>query len=418
LDALTTSRKILNPAAIALLLFANIVTSINQYNIASVFFLISSSFNQGVTGLGFLTSSFYLAYGVFEVPGGIIAAKFGPKKITVVGTIIYAGAVIASSVSPSFLALGALRFLEGLGFSFAFPSILVLIVRYYKQGSEGFGVGLMTFSSFLGGAIGLFGWSILGVITGWRPSLLIGGILCLVAGVGMIFILPPDTKSPDFRIKISDLKRIISNRLLVVLSIAVFGIAATVGLTSSFLIFYLEAHFKTNPGYAGLIGGLSAIFPIFSGPTIGRVYDRLHKPKLLIVVSAIAVTIGVSITAIDSIYAAILSSTIIGLSSGTAFTVILSLARESSSSNPQFESLAVAWVDSFSLYGNFVSPIYFSILVVEYSYSSAWLLGGLVAILLTIPVIFLKSERFSLNRKNEISSTTTTSPNESGSSVA
>src|SRR5208283_4929401 len=141
-------------------MFANMLMTINQGNIPAIYLQISQEFSQGVFGLGLLTSSFFLAYALFELPGGFFAAKFGPKKLVLVGTAVNAFAVICSGLSPVFYALAIFRFVAGIGSGLAYPSTLVLIVRYFKSGSSGLGIGFMSISSSIGGLLGLFGWAV------------------------------------------------------------------------------------------------------------------------------------------------------------------------------------------------------------------------------------------------------------------
>ena len=384
----------LNLAAVGALLFGNLVMTINQVNIASTFSFISSDFNSSIYGLGILTSAFFLAYGAFEVPGGILAARIGPKRIVICGAVANTIGVIGSGLAPQFGLLTIFRFTAGFGFAFAFPSILVLIVRYYKKGSEGFGVGLMSVSTAVGSVAGLFGWAVLAELVGWRQSLLGAGGLDLTGAIVMGVLIPADRISPHFSLNIEHLKEIITNRALAVLSIALFGIGSAFALVTNFMVYYLEQAFGFNPGTAGLVASVSAVLPIVSAPLMGSAFDRFKNVKALLLVPAGIVTVGVGLAAIHSFYAALASVVLVGLASGAVFTAGLATARDVASSNPEYESLTVAWVDSFSLFGNFASPIYFSVLVVSLGYPSAWLIGGSVAILLTLPILMVANREF------------------------
>src|SRR2546422_9474096 len=66
--------------AIIALVAARIVYAVNWLNIGAIFYLMSADLNSGVSGLGTLTSSFYLGVGIMQVPGGILAAKWGPQE--------------------------------------------------------------------------------------------------------------------------------------------------------------------------------------------------------------------------------------------------------------------------------------------------------------------------------------------------
>jgi MFS family permease len=65
-----------------------IVYAINWLNIGAVFYAMAPEFGAGVVGLGTLTSAFYLGIGLFQLPGGVVAAKWGPKKVVVFGTML------------------------------------------------------------------------------------------------------------------------------------------------------------------------------------------------------------------------------------------------------------------------------------------------------------------------------------------
>ena len=385
----TTMRMSISPAMVSLL-FMNAAFAINQTNIPSLYLHISSDFGQTILGLGVLTSSFFLGYGVTGLPSGILAARFGPKNVVVVGGLLNALSVLASALSPTFFALTILRFLAGAGFALAFPPILVLVVRSGRTGSTGFGTALTSISFLVGGVVGVFGWSILGVSIGWRVSVLIGGVLSLAPSLSVIRTLPDHVHTPEFKVRLTHIREVLLNRPILLIGVMLFGIGAATALTNNFIVFYLEEHFQVDPEFAGLVGGLQYIPPIFSSLIFGRFYDKGLSTKLLIFTSAAAVTLGVSLTAIDSISAAILSVLVVGFAMGAVFTVGLSAARDLST-DKEYESLRVSFVDSVSLIGTFVSPIYFSLLVIGYGYSLAWLAGGVIAVVFAIPILLARS---------------------------
>ena len=56
-----------------------IVYAINWLNIGAIFFAMGPDLGSGVVGLGTLTSSFYIGLGLMQVPGGVLAAKWGRR---------------------------------------------------------------------------------------------------------------------------------------------------------------------------------------------------------------------------------------------------------------------------------------------------------------------------------------------------
>jgi MFS family permease len=140
---------------------------------------------------------------------------------------------------------------------------------------------------------------------------------------------------------------------------------------------------------AGLIGGLTYVLPLLSSPFFGRLYDRGRSEKRILLSGVALLSIGMGTAALDSVPSAIVSVLAVGLATGIFFTVGFSMARDRSPTR-EMESFTVGFVDSFSLVGSFASPLYFSVIVLDYGYPSAWLAGSAVAMVLAIPLVFLK----------------------------
>ena len=260
----------------------------------------------------------------------------------------------------------------------------------------------MSVSSAVGSVTGYFGWALLGISLGWRPALLVAGVLDAISAALMVGMIPTDMIEPHFKLDFAHLKHVITDRALAVLSISLFGLGSAFGLVSNFMIYYLEGNFGLSPGYAGLDHE-----PRRDTADILRTGDREGIRQGEEREAASLDTRGGHLGRCRSGFyrhhtAAVASVILVGISSGIVFTVGLAAARDIASSNREYESLTVAWVDSFSLFGNFASPLYFSVLVLDFGYPSAWLIGGSVAILLTLPILSVRSQRFLKGRSKPI----------------
>src|SRR5579862_7544539 len=91
--------KVISRSAISSLIASRFAYAINYYNISSVFFLIAAELGETIYGLGLITTSFLISIAVFQVPGGILAAKIGPKKTAVLGSVIYSAASLATALA-------------------------------------------------------------------------------------------------------------------------------------------------------------------------------------------------------------------------------------------------------------------------------------------------------------------------------
>src|SRR5207247_3042707 len=114
----------------------------------------SADLNSGVLGLGTLTSSFYLGVGIMQVPGGILAAKWGPKRTVSLGILVSSMAVLGTSISSAILEVAILRFIVGAGMALVFAPSVVIMTRFLG-GKSGTGVGLINSAFDIGGLFGL-----------------------------------------------------------------------------------------------------------------------------------------------------------------------------------------------------------------------------------------------------------------------
>jgi len=386
-----TSASRTNVPAVAALAIVNILMAVVQTNIASLNLPISLDFHQTLYGLGLLSSGFFVAYGLFELPGGLLAFRVGAKKLLVLGGVIASVAALAGAASPSFEVLIALRFLAGLGMGLSFPPIVALLIRNLRTGSTGIGAALVAASWSVGGGIGVFGWAVLSVFLGWRESMFLGGALCLSSTLVAMWLVPTDAPTAAPARMMSQLRRVVVNKQVLIISIAFFGAGGATALVASFMVYYLEQHLGLNAESAGLIGGLTYLLPVLSSPLFGRLYDKGHSEKKILLWGAALLSIGIGIAASGSIPSAIVSVLAVGLATGIFFTVGFSAARDRSPIR-EMDSFTVGLVDSFSLLGSFTSPLYFSVIVLYHGYSYAWLAGGTIVVMLAIPLALLKGK--------------------------
>ena len=125
--------RVVNRGAFWSLLATRVVYALNWYNIASIFSLMAVEFGQGVSGLGALTSSFYLGVGLFQIPGGVVAARFGPRLTATFGTLVMSVAVLVSGAAATFDIIVLARFFVGVGMAFVFAPGVVLITQVLRD---------------------------------------------------------------------------------------------------------------------------------------------------------------------------------------------------------------------------------------------------------------------------------------------
>ena len=375
-----------------ILLLARIQYTINWFNVSSIFYFIALDFNLNINTLGLITTSFLIGVGLFQVPAGILVAKYGPKRLSIIGIFLSSGMALISGFSQDELQITLSRFVVGVGMAFFFGASVTLISNQLGKGNEGLGVGLLNSGHAIGALLGIFGWVALSELIGWRISLIIGGIIGLAIVLIMRIGLLKDNKR-DFKIKSNELKDVLFNKSLIILGITLLGYQTGASLTLTFIVLYLIEEIHINPIVAGLFGSLSLIIGIIISPISGKIYDRFKNAKKLLFISAILSALSIMLISTNHIYIITVSLITSGIFLSVGFVVIYARARESRKIIPEYRTLSVGYVNGISLFGSFWIPIIFSFTVSQYSYNIAWLCAGITIIILSLPILMLDSEK-------------------------
>ncbi len=373
------------------LILGRLVYAVNWYNFAAIFSLVARDMNQNVSGLGVAVGSFYLGAGLFQIPGGLLAAKIGPKRTVVYGTLLASAASLLTSIATDFTQLIVLRFLVGTGMAFVFGPAVILVARYFRTKSEGFSVGLFNAAFYFGGALGIFGWAVLADIWGWRESLAISGSIGVLTAILILLLVPHDPLREGFAIDLYEIRKIFSSRRLFLLGLGLFGVTGFAGLISAFTVYYLEGSLKMSAALAGSVGALAMLGSLLSSPLFGTLYDRTHNASALILLGGISGVVGLEAASVSNVLVAAFANLMVGFGAGGALTVGFSAAREQAYA--EYESLAVSCINGTQLFAGFFFPPLFSLTVLSFGYSAAWLLSGLYTFPFIALVLLTKPKR-------------------------
>ena len=385
------------------LIFARIFYAVNWFNISSIFYLIVIDFKQDISMLGLITASFLVGIGLFQVVAGILAAKYSPMKIAICGILIASVASLFSGLAIELSQMMILRFIVGIGMAFFFGPSVILISDYLGKGSEGLGVALLNSAQASGAIIGIFGWVLIAQTVGWRISLVISGILGIVSGLFLVFTLARGEEKMKDKgrqqqqqqfhssygtIKLSDLRQTLLNKSLIILGLALLGIQIGWNVISTFTVFYLKDHLHISPTIAGLVGSLSLVSILVFSPVFGGIYTKIKNSKNLLLLCGVALSISISIIALNTFYAAIISIILAGFFAAGGFIIPYAKAKEINEKyQPMYQTLAVSFVNGVSLFGAFWVPLLFSSIARHSGYSMAWMLGSLLTLVLVLPLV-------------------------------
>jgi MFS family permease len=400
------------------LLLARIFYSANWFNIASIFFLIAYDLKFSISMLGLVTSSFIIGVGLFQVPAGIIAARYGADKLAVFGILLASSCALGTGLSENILQIALLRFMVGVGMACFFGPSVILISKFLGRRAEGLGIGLINSAHAIGGILGIFTWVVLAQLMGWRIGLIIGGALGLVTGIILSISLsrknpfsipeeenlsPPNGEplsdrepkeiSPKIEISISGLRHTLFNKSLIILGTTLLSFQAGSSIILTFIVLYLGGALSVDYTVAGLIGSLNLVTALFSSPLFGLLYDRTRKAKKILIISGLASAVSIWGMSIPSIYIIIPSMIFSAIFLSAGFVVVYAEAKRTNriqGLDPKYQTLAVSFVNGISLFGAFWVPFLFSFAAERFGFAIAWLVGGLIVLGFILPTFKLK----------------------------
>ena len=178
----------------------------------------------GHSTVGWVVGAYMLASTAVLLNSGRWADRQGPRKVYVVGTLLYAAATVLTSQSQSMVQLIMFRVIQGLGAGIIVPASMAAVTRYWRDKRLGRIIGLLGSMQVVATLIGapLGGW--LTSVLGWRVAFASPALLSVVALALSLSI--PGSRSPSEPVEARSLLSVLAEPVLV------RGLISTAGLSS------------------------------------------------------------------------------------------------------------------------------------------------------------------------------------------
>ena len=240
---------------------------------------------------GLLVGAYALGALIGAIPGGIAAARFGPRRAVVAGLLLMAVASAAFGFAGSAAELGLARLAQGFGSALSWAGALAWLVagtpRERRGEMLGTAIGAAIFGALLGPAVGAFAEGI-----GPRPAFLAVGAVALALVVWALRTPAVAAEPQTPRALVGALRQpvILGALWLMVLPALLFGVVS--------VLVPLELG---DAGWSAV--AIAALFiaaatvEMFVAPLLGRFSDRRGRilPLRLALCGAIVVTIGLAL---------------------------------------------------------------------------------------------------------------------------
>ena len=376
LDA--TDRRV----AAVMLVIGRIAYAFNWYNVGAVLPLLGKGLNASTGQLGIVLGAFLVGAGIFQVPAGLIAIRWGYRTTSIFALVLMGAFCLASAVSPDWVVLALLRFGAGAGAAFFFAPALGLVSSYYPAGSRGPVIGVYNSGFAIGAAVGLFAGALVGATQGWPWALAYGGIALLVMGVGAAATLPP--LSPG-RVpapwpatwKVG--RSVLTSRNLWALSLGLSGMWASFYIAASYFVQF--AHTVHPEWPIVLAAGLPTVLiiaEVFGGPIGGWFAERRADMRRILVLWGVASAAGLALLPFLPELALWPLFVFLGFANGVLFAVQYLIVTYLPEGRGENTALAIGFLNSVQLFVGSLFAIVFGILVGVVGYEVGWVFAGVL----------------------------------------
>ena len=342
-----------------LILFAHFSVGINFFVVAPLLPLIIDDFGVSRATASLLIALALLVHSFFGLPGGILAVRFGLKRMYFLSWLMVAVPVL-SALAPDFWTLLMLRLVYGVGFGAIIPATGPLLMQWFRPREVTIMNGLDMAALSLGVALSVFVAAPLADAMGWQNTLSVFGGLALFGAVAWAVLgrVAPGAPATDAGISLTEVWSVLRNRTILLL-VAADGLVFMnyTALTSWLPAFYNEIR-GMSLTQAGFVTGLLPLVGVFAVLVGGFLPLRFASKRPFFIVPGILLGLGgLGSFLVDNTLGIYVSVILLGIGSWSYAPTLLSLPMGLPGMTPQ--KVAVVWGTfvTVSGLGMFVSPI-------------------------------------------------------------
>ncbi len=278
--------------ALTLLVFAGTLNYIDRATLAIANPLIRRDLGLSIADMGLLLSAFLWAYAFFQLPGGVLVDRVGPRRLLTAGLVVWSVAQAAAGFVGSFWQFSIARVFLGLGEAPMFSSCVRVVRDWFSPRQRGLGMGICNTTSSLGPCIAPPILTFLMLEFGWRWMFALMGIVGVVIAAiwfavfrdardtpltaeETAFLTEGEEPSTGAQVTFKEWGGLFRFRTTWGLILGFFGIVYMTWLFQGWLPGYLEIQRHMSIRATGLVASIPFFFGVVGSVGFGWVTDRL-----------------------------------------------------------------------------------------------------------------------------------------------
>lgn len=270
-----------------------ILSMFHRTSIAVLSMDIMRDFHFSQASLGLISGVTLLAYGLMQLPSGIIADHLGAKRTLVLLSLLTGVSAFLFTCTDILSFSLATRFCMGIGIAVAVPAY-ALLAQWYPPESYARAAGIMTASGALGIVLSGPILALLRDTAGWLPSLQFFTVLTLIMVLPICFGIP--AQAPFQRHDAPRLSlRSVRADLTAILSCSRFWLVSLWGMLTIGTFFTMSAlwwvpYLVDSAGFtvtnASYVLFCAALTQLAAGPVTGWLSDVVFKGRRTLLIAA------------------------------------------------------------------------------------------------------------------------------------
>lgn len=345
---------------------------------------LSGEFGVSPTAWGTLLGAFLVGAGALQIPSGLLARRYGPRRVALAGAALLGGAALLSAAAPTFPLLVLGRFAAGAGAGLFFSPAIAVVGAVHPEGARGVPVGLFSSAFSFGAGLGVVGTALLLPVVGWRGSLAFGAVamllLWLVAEAG----IPRETARTPGSAPRS--LRLLRSPALWGIGLAFVGLEGASISAGQYFVPFAESVHGWSVALAGAVAAVF-VFPSFAGGPVGGWFaERSDRRRLQMLLATAVPAVPLALLPFAGLGPTVGIALVFSFGYGMVYAMMYVLAHYLPEVPPSDVSLAIGLFNGIQLAGGAAVTQLVGAVIDAGGYALGW---ETLAALVIVPLVFL-----------------------------
>ncbi|MFC6992266.1 MFS transporter [Haladaptatus sp. GCM10025707] len=327
---------------------------------------------------GLAISVVFLAWALFQIPSGFLMDRYDNRRLVLAGAVLFLGVSAASLVTTTYPAFLATRFVGGIAAVFLWTANANIVSQSFPPQRRALGTSLFVASAPAGVTLAQAAGPTLVPFLGWQGVVAVYGVVTLCGLPLFVWALDQPVRN-ESALSAGNFVAALGNRRVLAIALSSFCAYSLFVFLNSWMPTYATEVVGVDIAVAGALTALVPAMGLVARPGGGWLSDRLGGRRRPVIVAAFLLVVpalvgaGLSTSVVGFAAALLLAGIGSQLGTGVFYVFVEEVAPTESAGT----SLSVLM--TLSITGSLVAPVAAGWLVETLSWTTAFVVAGLVA---------------------------------------